>query len=294
MRVVSFAVHMMLCERATIYVVVARWVYGASICLRRYIVQPLKGSCRYGAIRCILCSFNMSCVVIGSDAPEPVMSGILHALQSLQRDQRDFQVSVNTRLSAIELHVASRCHDDIAGDAPGTNGITSSRSSSRRRPDPDLSLEWLCPICGYKLKDRESFKGHIRLQVLSQIQSCRFMADDIKHQALISKFDKGDFGSSTAAFTLEFYDQIRICSSSLDTDTKSHGHIFGWLAAAVADRSVPFPVYVAARGDSKRRRTSSGCGITGGAESSSISLSSNSSPELTVVPHFQRSNVTNQ
>jgi hypothetical protein len=46
------------------------------------------------------------------------MSGILHALQSLQRDQRDFQVSVNTRLSAIELHVASRCHDDIAGDAP--------------------------------------------------------------------------------------------------------------------------------------------------------------------------------
>ena len=235
----------------------------------------------------------MSCVVLGSDAPEPVLSGILHALQSMQKDQRDFQLSLHTRLSAIEHRVMWRCHDDITGDAPGT---TTSRpnSRSRSRPDPDLSLVWLCPICGIKLKDRESFKGHIRLQVLSQIQSCRFIADNIQHQALISKFDNGDFDSSTAAFSKEFYDQIRTCSSSLDPDTKSHGHIFGWLAAAVADRSVPFPVYVAARGDSKRRRTSSGCGITGGAVSSSISSSSNSSPELTVVPHFQRSNVTNQ
>jgi hypothetical protein len=230
----------------------------------------------------------MSCVVLGSDAPEPVLSGILHALQSMQQEQRDFQFSMNTRLSAIELRVSSRCYDDLAGDAPGTNPVlTSSRSSSRRRPDPDLSLEWLCPICGLKLKDRESFKGHIRLQVLSQIQSCRFIADDIKHQALISRFDKGDFDSSKAAFTKEFYDQIRICSSSLDTDTKSHSHIFGWLAAAVANCDVPFPVYVAARGDSKKRRTASVCGTAG---NSSISMSSNSSPELMGVPHFPRSN----
>jgi hypothetical protein len=236
----------------------------------------------------------MSCVVLGSDAPEPVLSGILHALQCMQQEQRDFQFSMHTRLSAIELRVSSRFHDDIAGDAPGTNGTTSSRSSSRRRPDPDLSLEWLCPICGCKLKDRESFKGHIRLQALSQIQGCRFIADNIKHQALISRFNNGDFDSSTAAFTKEFYVQIRTCSSSLDTDTKSHGHIFGWLAAAVADRSVPFPVYVAARGDSKRRRTASVCGISGVAASSSISMSSNSSPELMGVYPLQRSNVINQ
>ena len=239
-----------------------------------------------------MCSFNMSCVVLGSDAPEPVLSGILHALQSMQQEQRDFRTSLNTRLSAIELQMSSRWHDDLTGYAPGTNGTTSSRSSSRRRPDPDLSLEWLCPICGCKLKDRESFKGHIRLQALSQIQSCRFIADNIKHQALISRFDNGDFDSSTAAFTRELYDQVRICSSSLDTDTKSYGHIFGWLAAAVADRSVPFPVYVAARGDSKRRRTASVCGGCGEAASPSTSLSSNSSPELMGVP--QRSNVTNQ
>jgi hypothetical protein len=233
-------------------------------------------------------------VVLGSDAPEPVLSGILHALQSMQQEQREFQFSMNTRLSAIELRVSACFHDDLAGDAPGTNGTSSSRSNSRRRPDPDSSLEWLCPICGCRLKDRESFKGHIRLQALSQIQSCRFIADNIKHQALISRFDNGDFDSSSAAFTKELYLQIRICSSSLDTDTTSHRHIFGWLAAAVADRSVPFPVYVAARGDSKRRRTASVCGISGVAASSSISMSSSSSPELMGVPHLQRSNVTNQ
>ena len=238
----------------------------------------------------------MSCDVLGSDAPEPVLSGILDALQSMQQEQREFQFSINTRLTAIELRVSSRCHDDFTGDAPGTYGTTSSRSSSRRRPDPDLSLEWLCPICGCKLKDRESFKGHIRLQVLSQIQSCRFIADNAKHQALISRFDTGDFDARNAAFSKEFYEQIRICSSSLDTDTKSHGHIFAWLAAAVADRSVPFPVYVAARGDSKRRRTraDSVCGISSVAATSGSSMSSHSSPELQAVPHLQLSNVTNQ
>ena len=233
----------------------------------------------------------MSCVVLGSNAPEPVLSGILHALQSMHKDQLDFQLSVHTRLSAIEHRVLWRCDDDITGDAPGTT-TSHSNSRSRRRPDLDLSLVWLCPICGIKLKDRESFKGHIRLQALSQIQSCRFIADNIQHQALISKFDNGDFDSSTAAFSKEFYDQIRMCSSSLDPVTKSHGHIFGWLAAAVADRNVPFPVYMAARGDSKRRRTASVCGGGGDAASPSISLSSNSSPELMGVP--QRSNVTNQ
>ena len=37
-RACKFADHMMLCERATVYIVVSRWVYGASICVRRCIV----------------------------------------------------------------------------------------------------------------------------------------------------------------------------------------------------------------------------------------------------------------
>ena len=232
----------------------------------------------------------MSYIVSGSDAPEPLLSGILHALHSMQQEQQVFQRAISARLCAIELRVSSRNHDDfgpgIVGDAPAITE-SRSRSNSRRRPDP--GLPWICPICDSDLKHRESFKGHIRLRVLLQHQSCRFMADNIKHQALLSKFNNGDFDSSAAAFTLEFYKQIRICTSSLDADIKSHGHIFGWLEAAVADQNVPFPVYAAARGDSKRCRKASESAIASDAAFANSSMSSNSSPELVGVPQLQRS-----
>jgi hypothetical protein len=228
----------------------------------------------------------MSSLVAGTEPPAPVLSGILHALQSMREEQKLFQQSVNVRLCAIEHRVTSHPNEAqrVArmGDAP-SESASRSRSCSRRRTCPDLGLSWICPICEVNFFHRESFKGHIRLCQLLQHQSCRLMADNVKHQALLGRFYNGDWNASAAAFTREFYEQIRVCSSSLDPDRKSHDHIFGWLHAAVSDPDVPFPSYAAARGDSKRRRKASESqpgGIVSVAASSSGSMSNNSSPEL--------------
>lgn len=194
----------------------------------------------------------------GSDPPDAVLSGILHALQSMRHEQQSFQLSVNVRLSMIERHVGSReCdqHPAQAVVAP-SQAQSRSRSCSRRRDDTGQGLEWICPICGEHLSHRESFKGHVRLCALSQHQRCRLMEDNVEHQALLSRFLDGDWNDRSKAFTAEFYDQIRVCSSSLDPVIKSHEHIFGWLKAATSqDASVMLPSYSRARAESKRRRS---------------------------------------
>ena len=231
----------------------------------------------------------------GSHPPEPVLSGILHALQSLREEQKSFHLSVNVRLSVIERHVGSRQHDDrilaLAGDAPSREQ-SRSRSCSRRRDHPVLGLSWICPICGENFTHRESFKGHVRLCVLSQHQRCRLMEDNAQHQALLSRFPNCAWDDRAKAFTSEFYEQIRVCSTSQDSDIKSHQHIFGWLKAATSqDTTVPFPSYSAARVDAKRRRMETGSlsdGIVRNAAGVGGISSNDSSPELVNSQPFAR------
>jgi len=217
----------------------------------------------------------MTSVIAGSqNPPDAVMSGILHAMQSMRQENLLFQNSVNVRLDQIERSVASRPARDVlnhAGDAPSLEA-SRSRSSSRARDDTADGLEWICPICGTTCTHRESFKGHVRLCVLSQHQRCRLMEDNAVHQDLVSKFQDGNWQDSSRAFTHEFYDQVLVCSTSLDPAVKSHEHIFGWIKAAVSkDPSVVFPIYSGGTAGSKRRK-SSACG--------SGRNSNDSSPEI--------------
>ena len=211
----------------------------------------------------------------GSDPPCADMSGILHAVQTMRQEQLQFQKSVNNRLDKIERSVSSRPVRDVlsnqAGDAPSLE-TSRSRSSSRVRDDTADGLEWSCPICGTPCTHRESFKGHVRLCVLSQHQRCRLMEDNPEHQDLVSKFQDGNWQDRSRAFTHEFYDQVLVCSTSVDPAVKSHEHIFGWIKAAVSkDPSVVFPIYSGGRAGSKRR-ASAACG--------SGRNSNDSSPEI--------------
>ena len=227
-----------------------------------------------------------SCVVgSGSDPPDAVLSGLLHAVQSMRSEQQLFQHDVNLRLFHIERCVGSRQACDLfpaqAGEAP-SHEPSRSRSCSRRRDDTDQGLPWICPICGTVCSHRESFKGHVRLCVMSQHQRCRLMEDNVEHQALLSKFLDGDWDCRAKAFTSEFYDQVVACSTSLDPPIKSHAHIFGWIrAAASQDPSVMLPSYSGARAETKRRRSE---GVIRHAASAvgrfSNDSSLNSSPEL--------------
>ena len=96
------------------------------------------------------------------------------------------------------------------------------------------------------------------------------MEDNPVHQDLLSKFLNGNWQDRSRAFTHEFYDQIVVCSTSLDPPVKSHDHIYGWIGAAVSkDPSVMLPIYSGGRPGSKRRKSA-------GVDSSSNS----SSPDL--------------
>ena len=206
-----------------------------------------------------LCMLPMSSVIAGSgsDPPDAVMSGILHAVQSMRQEQLTFQNSVNVRLNQIERSVCSRSARFQAGEAPSQEP-SSSRSSSRARDDSADGCQWDCPICGTHCTHRESFKGHVRLCVLSQHQRCRLMEDNPAHQDLLSKFLNGNWQDRSKAFTHEFYDQIVVCSTSLDNPVKSHDHVFGWIAAAVSkDPAVELPTYSGGRPGSKSKRRKS-------------------------------------
>ena len=239
----------------------------------------------------------MTSLIVGTEPPEPVLSGILHALQSMREEQKQFQQAVNVRLCAIERGVSSHSGEShriaLIGDAPSITPALSasrSRSSSRRRGCPELGLSWICPICEVNCLHRESFKGHIRLCQMLQHQSCRLDVDNPKHEELVSRFNNGDWESSAAAFMLEFYEQIRACSSSLDPDRKSHEHIFGWLLAATSGSHVSFPVYAAAaaRIDAKRRRKTTVLhpgAVASDNASASASTSNHSSPDLMPFPY---------
>ena len=232
----------------------------------------------------------MSSVIAGSGhvPPDAVMSGILHAVQSMRQEQLKFQSSVNVRLDHIERSVCSRPARVVlphqAGEAPSQEA-SSSRSSSRARDDTAEGLVWHCPICGTHCTHRESFKGHVRLCYLSQHQRCRLMEDNPVHQDLLSKFLNGNWQDRSQAFTQEFYDQILVCSTSLDTPVKSHDHIFGWIKAAVSkDPAVVLPTYSGGRPGSKRRKSA-------GVDSSSKS----SSPEIPRVDgHVQQRVLSSQ
>lgn len=218
-----------------------------------------------------LCMLPISSVIAGSgsDPPDAVMSGILHAVQSMRQEQLTFQSAVNVRLDQIERSVCSRSACLQAGEAP-SHEVSRSRSCSRARDDIADCCEWNCPICGTHCTHRESFKGHVRLCVLSQHQRCRLMEDNPVHQDLLSKFLNGNWQDRSRAFTHEFYDQIVVCSTSLDPPVKSHDHIFGWIKAAVSkDPAVMLPTYSGGRPGSKRRKSA-------GVDSSSNS----SSPDL--------------
>ena len=224
----------------------------------------------------------------GSDPPDAVMSGILHAVQSMHQEQLTFQRSVNVRLDLIERSVCSRPARDLlshqVGEAP-SQAASSSRSSSRARDDSADGCQWDCPICGTHCTHRESFKGHVRLCYLSQHQRCRLMEDNPVHQDMLSKFLNGNWQDRSKAFTQEFYDQILVCSTSLDTPVKSHDHIFGWIKAAVSkDPAVVLPTYSGGRPGSKRRKSA-------GVDSSSKS----SSPEIPRVDgHVQQRVLSSQ
>jgi hypothetical protein len=209
------------------------------------------------------------------------MSGILHAVQSMRQEQQTFQLSVNCRLSAIERSVCS-CQARVllpnqVGEAPSQE-VSRSRSSSRPRDDTAMGLEWICPICGTNCSHRESFKGHMRLCVLMQHQRCRLMEDNPAHQDLLSKFLNGNWDDRSRAYTHELYDQILVCSTSLDPAIKSHEHISGWIkAAASKDPMVMLPIFSGGRPGSKRRRT---VGVDRTAAGEVGRLSNDSSPEL--------------
>lgn len=201
----------------------------------------------------LLCLFPMASFIPGScsNPPDGVLSGLLHAVQSMRNEQLSFQNSVNVRLRQIEDCVSAR----QAGEGPSQEPRGSRSRSSSRQQD---GLKWDCPICGTELSHRESFKGHMRLRVTEQIQRCRLMEDNIEHQALLNRFTDGDWNARDKAFTSEFYEQVVACTTSLDPVIKSHEHIFDWLkAAASTDPLVKLPSYSGVGAQPKRRRTQS-------------------------------------
>jgi hypothetical protein len=200
---------------------------------------------------------NVTMIVSGAAPPEPVLSGILHVLQSMRDEQQQFQSFVHARLDQLES-VAHQRNAHQSDHAAFTSSLSASRSRSRsrRRETQTYGLSWQCPICEENFTHRESFKGHVRLCMLMQHQRCRLCEDNPKHQLLLGRFSCGTWGERGAAFTRAFYDQIRACTSTLDTDQQSHDHISAWLTVATSDdMHVPFPSYAAARPSLRKRRS---------------------------------------
>ena len=213
--------------------------------------------------------------------PAPMASGIMHLLLKLDAkiDQHSSALSsLRHETSELRRFVGSlQSVSSKIGDSPGVPSAQftpSVEASSCSRPRLQSSaFQWNCPVCLKPFCDRESFKGHIRN--LTTHVRCVWSSTDPNHCDLVHKFPGDNFASKASACSLALYAEVCACTSSLDTESQSHVHIFSWIDAAKSrDAHVAFPRYDTGNRRERKRRSR---GADAGSSISSDAAHSNGS-----------------
>jgi hypothetical protein len=123
----------------------------------------------------------------------------------------------------------------------------------------DTGSRWRCPVCLQPLLHAESFKGHVRKLLPSNVSTrpkCRLNPVNEHHVALLRRFAGANFEEKSVSFNQEFYNFVRNAVNSSYTADQSLELITSWLAAALAtdDRSFPALPRVSSSDHHKRCR----------------------------------------
>lgn len=219
--------------------------------------------------------------VIGA-VPAPMVSGIMHLLLKLDEKMNQHSSvlsSLQHETSELRRCVGSlQSHSSMLGESPGMSSVESTHTSvaatSGSRPRSHTSaLQWICPVCKKNFCDRESFKGHIRM--LTQHVRCVWSSAEDDHLDLVHKFAGDDFACKASACSSALYAEVCACTSSLDSESQSHVHIFNWIDAAKSrDACVELPRYDT--GNRRKRQRRSRLADAGGSISNDSAHSSGS------------------
>ena len=168
---------------------------------------------------------------VAGECPSPVLSSIIHELQSLSTNQLHCarqNAELLARVAGLE-----RCMLEIA----------ISRQAVGVCPEPaPPALVWMCPVCSSPFRHRDSFKGHVRkLKYSSSRPKCVLSPSSAAHLALVHRFAGDDFKSQAEVFRESFYSFVRaVCCAQMSVGD-SHALICTWCDAAIADDFRPFP-----------------------------------------------------
>ena len=168
---------------------------------------------------------------VAGECPSPVLSSILHELQSLSTNQ---------------LHCA-RQNAELLARVAGLERCMLEISVSRQAvgvcPEPaPPALVWMCPVCSSPFRHRDSFKGHVRkLKYSSSRPKCVLSPSSAAHLALVHRFSGDDFKSQAEVFRESFYSFVRAVCCAQMSEGDSHAFICAWIDAAIADDFRPFP-----------------------------------------------------
>lgn len=199
-------------------------------------------------------------IVVGSEPPAPVLSAIMHELQKLSQQNSD----ISRRITALEHVFLQHCNIRRRVVVHDVSSIIECQGEAGDARGSGLSeLEWTCPVCLTTLCDRDSFKGHIRSLAQhacnphSWRRACHMNPLDANHQALSRHFPGDNFRECSQHFCVQYYQEVRCCTSSYDTEEQSHRHLssfISWCLEPFSNENQPCPVYDASCRPSRKLR----------------------------------------
>ena len=195
-------------------------------------------------VRCAL-RYTFVCLMTGyapGATPEPTLAIIYDVMNRLVQQNSllvEQTADIQQRVAQLETRRGSRSQE-------------LSRSVYRRAAGGAVTVEeaedtgcrWRCPVCLQPLLHAESFKGHVRKLLPSNVSSrpkCRLSPLNEHHVALLRRFAGANFEEKSVSFNTEFYNFVRNAVNSSYTDFQSLEMISSWIAAALAVDDRPFP-----------------------------------------------------
>ena len=218
-------------------------------------------------------------LAVGSEPPAPILSAIMHELQKLSQQNND----ISRRIAALEGVFSQRCNIRRRMVVHDVSAIIECQGDAGDAPVSGQSeLAWICPVCLTTLCDRDSFKGHIRSLAQhacnphSWRRACHMNPLDANHQALSRRFVGANFRECSQNFCVQYYQEVRCCTSSYDTEEQSHRHLsefISWCLEPISNENHSCPVYDASCRPSRKLRR-----VDGTSSSSSQSRSRSRPP----------------
>ena len=194
-------------------------------------------------------------LVAGNSPPQHVLAGVMHMLMKLDQ-----------KLDTQQQQLAILLRDKASRDRCSGHGVDPSMRADSIPRDVPSAFKWSCPVCKDDFKHRDSLKGHIR-ELLNHVQ-CVWSDSNPEHRLLVHRFPGSNFNEKSVACSKALYEEMRACTSSMDTEEQTHTHISNWIRAAmIEDALVALPKYDVGNRQPRKRRNSA----------SASSASSNSS-----------------